>query len=399
MGVVPLGERPAPSTPPAGWRPFGLGFRPFFALAGLSGLVLMLLWIGYWQTGQPATTYFSLIDWHSHEMLFGFSMAIIAGFLLTAVRNWTGIETPTGKPLALLALLWLVGRLFPFIPSMPVWLISLADWLFIPALILALTPALINAENRINRLFLPLLGAMAVANLLFHLQTLGFASTGQGGITLMLNLILLLLIFVGGRVLPFFTEKAVKGATPRFNKHREQFVYALFILWIIAELLIPQSWLIAPLALGVALTQAWRLMNWHHPAVWRQPILWVLFSGLCWLVAGFVLKALALLEIYPPMLATHALTVGAIGIFTLGMMARVALGHTGRDIEPNRSMSTAFVLINVAVVIRVVLPVTGLISYQACIALSGTLWSICYLLFVITYLPILLRPRVDGRPG
>ncbi len=399
MGVVPLGERPAPSTPPAGWRPFGLGFRPFFALAGLSGLVLMLLWIGSWQTGRPPSAYYSLIDWHSHEMLFGFSMAIIAGFLLTAVRNWTGIETPTGKPLALLALLWLVGRLFPFVPSMPVWLISLADWLFIPALILALTPALINAENRINRLFLPLLGAMAIANLLYHLQILGFASTGQGGISLMLNLILLLLIFVGGRVLPFFTEKAVKGATPRFNKHREQFVYALFILWIIAELLMPQSWLIAPLALGVAFTQAWRLMDWHHPAVWRRPILWVLYSGLCWLVAGFLLKALALLEIYPPMLATHALTVGAIGIFTLGMMARVALGHTGRDIEPNRSMLTAFVLINIAVVIRVVLPITGLISYQVCIALSGAIWSICYLLFVITYLPILLRPRVDGRPG
>ncbi|MES9971505.1 MAG: NnrS family protein [Candidatus Thiodiazotropha sp.] len=399
MGVIPLGERPAPSTPPAGWRPFGLGFRPFFALAGLSGLGLMLLWIAAWQTGSPPSAYSSLVDWHSHQMLFGFSIAIIAGFLLTAVRNWTGIETPTGKPLALLALLWLIGRLLPLIPAVASWLVALVDWLFIPTLIIVLTPPLVNGQNPVNRLFLPLLGAMAVANLLYHLQMLGFASTGQAGISLMLNLILLLMIFVAGRILPFFTEKAINGARPRFNKLREQSVYALFILWTLGELLMPNSWLISPLAFGVAITQAWRLLDWHHPAVWRRPILWVLYSGLCWLVAGFLLKTLALLQLYPNSLATHALTVGAIGVFTLGMMARVALGHTGRDMEPKPSIVTAFILFNVAALIRVGLPVTGLVSYQACITLAGALWSLGYLLFVITYLPILLRPRIDGRPG
>ncbi|MBV2106535.1 MAG: NnrS family protein [Candidatus Thiodiazotropha sp. (ex Ctena orbiculata)] len=399
MSVIPLGERPAPSQPPKGFVPFALGFRPFFALAGFSGLLLMIIWIAYRHLAKLPSPYFSPIDWHSHEMLFGFSMAIIAGFLLTAVRNWTGLETPSGKPLALLSLLWLAGRLLPLAPSLPVWLISLVDWLFIPALIMALAPPLIQGENRINRIFLPLLGGMAFANLLFHLQILGAARTGAAGISLMLNLILLLLIFVSGRVLPFFIEKAVTGATPRFSKRREQIIYALLMLWILAELLLPGHALFSLLALGIALTQAWRILDWYHPAIWRLPMLWVLYSGLIWLSIGFTIKALALLGLYPHNLATHALTVGAIGLFTLGMMARVALGHTGREMRPNRSMVIAFVLMNVAIVVRLVIPVTGVIGYELSIALSGALWIVSFLLFLITYLPILLLPRIDGRPG
>ncbi|MEW8508093.1 MAG: NnrS family protein [Candidatus Thiodiazotropha sp.] len=399
MSVIPLGERPAPSRPPRGFVPFALGFRPFFALAGLSGTLLMIIWVVYHNLAKQPSPYFSPVDWHSHEMLFGFSMAIIAGFLLTAVRNWTGIETPVGRPLALLALLWLAGRLLPFVPFLPLWLISLVDWLFIPALILSLAAPLIRGENRINRIFLPLLGAMAFANLLFHLQLLGTAATAAKGISLMLNLILLLLIFVAGRVLPFFIEKAVQGSKPRFNKLREQYTYALLILWILVELLLPGHELYSLLAFGIALTQTWRIIDWHHPDIWRNPMLWVLYSGLIWLVIGFLIKGLAMLGLYPNNLATHALTVGAIGIFTLGMMARVSLGHTGREMRPSGSMVIAFTLLNIAVLIRVLIPVTGLISYQLSILFSGILWIASLLLFLITYLPILLRPRVDGAPG
>ncbi|MET0069750.1 MAG: NnrS family protein [Candidatus Thiodiazotropha sp.] len=396
---IPLGERPTSSRHPKGFVPFALGFRPFFTFAGLAGVGMMIIWIISYSIAKPPSLHFTPIDWHSHEMLFGYSMAVVAGFLLTAVVNWTGIKTPVGRPLALLTLVWLAGRLLPFVPSLPVWLVSLVDWLFIPALIMALAPPLVRGENRINRIFLPLLGAMALANLLFHLQVLGVAHTGAEGIALMLNLILLLLIFVSGRVLPFFIEKAVKGATPRFSKRREQTIYALLMLWILAELLLPGHAVSSLLALGIALTQAWRILDWHHPAIWRLPMLWVLYSGLIWLSIGFTVKALALLGLYPDNLATHALTVGAIGLFTLGMMARVALGHTGREMQPGRAVVTAFILINVAVVIRAVMPVTGVIGYELSIALSGALWTLGFLLFLITYLPILLLPRIDGRPG
>ncbi|MEW8499354.1 MAG: NnrS family protein [Candidatus Thiodiazotropha taylori] len=395
MSIIPLGDSHTPDSSAKGFALFALGFRPFFLLAGLSGLSLMLLWLWFW-LGTTQFSHYSLIGWHSHEMLFGFSLAIIAGFLLTAVRNWTGLDTPTGRPLALLAGLWIAGRLLPLMPSSLVGLFVVIDLLFLPALIAALSRPLVKAENRINRLFIPLLAVMAIANLLYHLEALGLLLTSGSGISLMTNSILLLLIFVGGRVLPFFTEKAVAGSTPRFSKQREQAVYALFLLWALSDLLLPNSWLAMLFALGVAITQAWRLYDWHHPQVWKKPILWILYAGLA---VGFLLKAMAQIELFADNLATHALTAGAIGVTTLGMMARVALGHTGREIDANRTMALAFILINIAVVIRVFVPLTGLLSYQTCITLSAVAWSICYLLFSMIYLPILIRPRIDGRPG
>ncbi|MCG7899615.1 MAG: NnrS family protein [Candidatus Thiodiazotropha weberae] len=398
MSTIPLGDPGSPASPPRGYALFALGFRPFFLLAAISGLALMLLWLWFWLS-PTGFNHYSLVGWHSHEMLFGFSLAIIAGFLLTAVRNWTGIDTPTGTPLALLAGLWFAGRLLPFVPTTLVGLFVLIDLLFLPALITALSRPLVKAENRINRLFLPLLVMMAVANLLYHLEAVGLLATSRSGISLMINSILLLLIFVSGRVLPFFTDKAVTDAAPRFSKQREQAVYALFLLWALSDLLLPNSWPPMLFALGVAITQAWRLYDWHHPQIWNKPILWVLFAGLVWLVVGFLLKAMAQIGLFADNLATHALTAGAIGVTTLGMMARVALGHTGREIGANRVMVLAFILINIAVVIRVFIPVTELLSYPTCITLSAVAWSICYLLFSIIYLPILIRPRIDGRAG
>ncbi|ODB89223.1 short-chain dehydrogenase [Candidatus Thiodiazotropha endoloripes] len=398
MSTIPLGDPGSPASPPRGYALFALGFRPFFLLAAISGLALMLLWLWFWLS-PTGFNHYSLVGSHSHEMLFGFSLAIIAGFLLTAVRNWTGIDTPTGTPLALLAGLWFAGRLLPFVPTTLVGLFVLIDLLFLPALITALSRPLVKAENRINRLFLPLLVMMAVANLLYHLEAVGLLATSRSGISLMINSILLLLIFVSGRVLPFFTDKAVTDAAPRFSKQREQAVYALFLLWALSDLLLPNSWPPMLFALGVAITQAWRLYDWHHPQIWNKPILWVLFAGLVWLVVGFLLKAMAQIGLFADNLATHALTAGAIGVTTLGMMARVALGHTGREIGANRVMVLAFILINIAVVIRVFIPVTELLSYPTCITLSAVAWSICYLLFSIIYLPILIRPRIDGRAG
>ncbi|MCG7920838.1 MAG: NnrS family protein [Candidatus Thiodiazotropha lotti] len=398
MSIIPLGDPRTPDASPKGYALFALGFRPFFLLAAISGLTLMLLWLWFWLSPIQFSHY-SLVGWHSHEMLFGFSLAIIAGFLLTAVRNWTGIDTPTGTPLALLAGLWFAGRLLPFMPSALVGMFVLIDLLFLPALIAALTRPLVKAENRINRLFIPLLVVMAIANLLYHLEAVGLLATSRSGISLMTNSILLLLIFVGGRVLPFFTDKAVEDSAPRFSKQREQAVYALFLLWALSDLLLPNSWPGMVFALGGAITQAWRLYDWHHPQIWKKPILWILYAGLAWLVIGFLLKAMAQIGLFADNLATHALTAGAIGVTTLGMMARVALGHTGREIGANRTMALAFILINIAVVMRVFVPITGLLSYQTCIMLSAVAWSICYLLFSMIYLPILIRPRIDGRPG
>ncbi len=398
MGVIPLGERPSSTRPPKGFVPFALGFRPFFSLAAIAGLVLITLWLGLWRSATPLD-YYGHIGWHSHEMLFGFTVAIIAGFLLTAVRNWTGIDTPTGSPLALLALLWLLGRLAPFLPAMPSAGIALLDLAFLPLLLVAIYRPLMEAESRINRIFLPLLAAMALANLLVHLEALGLSATARLGIDLMINLVLLLIVIVSGRVIPFFTEKAIDGAKPRFSASRERFSFAALGLWILLQLLWPAPWLLALTALAVAAGQFWRLVDWHHPGIWRRPILWVLFTGLIWLITGFLLKSLSVLGLFPDNLAIHALTAGAIGVLTFGMMARVSLGHTGRDINPPRAIALSFVLLNLAVMARVFGPVLHAQGYVHWIMLSGTGWALSYLLFVIHYLKLLVTPRIDGRQG
>ena len=399
MAVIPLGDRPPTPSRIQGLTPFALGFRPFFSVAALAAILLMGLWLGFWSGRLPLPRYYGAIGWHSHEMLFGYTVAVIAGFLLTAVRNWTGIPTPSGRYLALLTLVWLTGRILPVIPGIPGWLLALADLCFIPLLALAIYRPLMRAQNKTNRIFLPLLAVMALADLLVHLQSLDLLHSAAKGTGLMLNLILILLTLVSGRVLPFFTEKAIAGAKPRQSKRREQWVFGLIIAWTLAELLLPNPWLLSLLAFGVAFSQAWRLYDWHHPQVWRIPILWVLYSGLIWFVVGFLLKVLALQGIYSPTLALHALTVGAIGILTLGMMARIALGHTGRDLNPPRLVEAGFILLNLTVILRVFIPAVAPGFYALWIQISGSLWILCFALFAFYYLPFLFKPRIDGRPG
>lgn len=398
MALIPLGERPLSPQPPRGLVPFALGFRPFFSLAALSGLILMLAWLFLWRSGD-APDYYGSIGWHSHEMLFGFTSAIIAGFLLTAVRNWTGIDTPIGKPLAMLALLWLLARLAPFVPALPPAGIALLDLAFLPLLLVAIYRPLVSAENRVNRIFLPLVAAMALANLLVHLALLGITQTERLGTHLMINLTLLLITIVSARVIPFFTQKAVSGSSPRFSKLREQFVFGALGLWILLDLLTAPGWLLSITAIAVAGSQFWRFLDWHHRGIWRLPILWVLYSGLLWLVLGFILKGLSGIGLFPDNLAIHALTAGAIGVLTFGMMARVSLGHTGRDINPPAVIGYSFMLLNLASLIRVFAPVVHPDAYLQWIMLSGSGWAASFLLFAIYYLKLLVTPRIDGRAG
>ena len=398
MPVTQLNE---PSSPKEnGIVPFALGFRPFFFAAGVSAVLLLLIWLLNWHGVIEANSYYSLIGWHSHEMLFGYGIAIIAGFLLTAVRNWTGLDTIVGKPLAALALLWLAGRLLPFAhPVVPGALIALVDLAFIPLMTAALAGPLWKGNNRINRLFVPLLLSMALANLLVHLQALGLAETAQRGTTLMLNMILLLILFVAGRVLPFFTENAIPNAKTKYVPKIDKTGFYLIIALGLTQLLIPINGLVAVLALSLAINQAMRLYNWYDHRIWGIPILWVLHTGYGWVIIGLFLTAAAELDLFPGNLAVHALTTGGIAVFTLGMMARVALGHTGRTLQPKRVIEICFILINLVALIRVFGPLLLPSLYNMLIDISGLLWIVIFALFSVVYLPILLRPRVDGRPG
>lgn len=394
MTQVSMTQQAIPAS--RGWAPFALGFRPFFLLAGLAGVVLMLIWLGMWHS--LPVDYYGQIGWHAHEMLFGFSVAILAGFLLTAVRNWTGIDTPSGRPLALLALVWLLGRLAPWV-GLPGWAIALLDMAFLPALALALARPLWRGANRVNRVFLPLLLAMAVANGLVHLQGMGIALTAASGHDLMLNLILTLLILVAGRVLPFFARSVIPGFEPVTRVRTEQASFGLMGLIVLFELFSIEGLPFALLYAAFALVQALRLAAWYHPRIWSMPVLWVLYLGYLWLLIGSVLSAFAQLGWFMPSAALHAMTAGAVGVFTLGMMARVALGHTGRSIDVSMPTAYAFIALNLGVALRVFGPALVPEYYLLWILLSGLLWIMALVVFLAVYLPILLRPRVDGRPG
>lgn len=380
-----------------GWAPFALGFRPFFLLAGAAAVVMMLLWLVLWH--GLGNGYYGQTGWHSHEMLFGYAVAVIAGFLLTAVRNWTGIDTPTGRPLAALALLWLAGRLLPWLPAMPGWSLALVDLAFLPALAIALAGPLWRGKNRTNRVFVPLLLGMAVANLLVHLQHLGVADTAARGQALMIDLLLLLLVLVAGRVLPFFTRNVIPGFQPRTRAPLERASFAAMALLVVAGLLPLPAALAGALWMGFGGLQALRLAGWYERRIWRMPVLWVLHVGYAWLALGALLVGAAHFGLFLPSAALHALSAGAIGVFTLGMMARVALGHSGRSIDVSPAMAWAFGLLNLGVLLRVFGPAWLPQHYLSWIMIAGLLWILSFAVFVVIYVPILLRPRIDGRPG
>ena len=377
-----------------------LGFRPFFLLAGLGAVTLILTWTLLWHRGLAPEAYYSRVGWHSHEMLFGYAVAVVAGFLLTAVRNWTGIDTPVGTPLAALASVWIAARLLPWLPGVPSVLIAAVDLAFLPLLALALVRSLWGGRNKINRVFLPLLLAMTLANALVHAEALGLAAgLSTRGNYLMLDLLLLLVLLVAGRVMPFFTERAVPGARPAVRPWVERATFILVLAMAATRLAGASAAWVGTLALALGLVQALRLAGWHYTGVWRIPMLWVLYTALGWLILGLFLEATAGWGLAAPNLALHALTVGAIGTLPLGMMARVPLGPPGRTMETAPAVTLAFVLINVAALARVFGPMLWLRVYPGWVLISGALWVTAFALFLYVHAPMLLRPRVDGRPG
>ena len=376
-----------------------LGFRPFFLVAGALAVVAMPVWLAVLRGWLPGDSYYGATTWHAHAILFGYATAVIAGFLLTAVRNWTGMPTASGWELGALAGLWLAGRIAPWLP-VPGPLIAALDLTFPLLLALSLLKPLWQGANRANRVFLGLLGGMSAASLLVHLQALGLTEgTALVGDRLMLGLILLTLLIVSGRIMPFFTRSAVPGAAPRVRPWVERLTFGLAGLWVLADMAWPGSPLAGVLALGLAALQVLRLAGWHHPRVWANAMLWVLYSGYLWLILGLLLNGLAHLGLAAPFPALHALTAGTIGVFTLGMMSRVTLGHTGRPMQAPLATTAAFWILNLAALTRVFGPLLLPSRYGDWLLVSGVLWTLAFGLFLWVHGPMLFLPRADGRPG
>ena len=389
-----IGQDPvvAPPTPKASaeiaWLAYG--FRPFFLAGSLSAVLLMAVWLAILAGLGEARPGLSPSQWHAHEMLFGFGGAVVAGFLLTAVPNWTNLPTPKGLPLGALAALWLVGRLGSWFGGEAG---AILDLLFLPVLGWSLAGPLWKAGKVQNLVFLPVLAALWAANLAFWN---GYEATS---LTLAIYGLLLLIALVGGRVIPFFTQRAL-GNQPIRHPLLEGLALAGLPVCAALESFpgIAPHWKLGVLA-ATAAFHLGRLCLWGSPRLLRVPLLWVLYLAYFFLPLGLVLRGLAWMGVGSLSAATHALTVGCIALMCLGMMARVALGHTGRELKPARATVLAFVLMGLAALCRSVVPFFAPQFYQHALWCSGLLWCVAFALFAIVYFPVLTAPRVDGKPG
>ncbi len=382
---------------------FELGFRPFFLLASLLSAFFILGWYFFYSTqiSTDSINYYSALNWHSHEMIFAYAGVVIAGFLLTAVTNWTGQATIKNTALAGLVSLWLLARILPFITDIG-WLIAISDLAFYPYLIIAVAKPVIRAGNKRNLFIIVVLTLFGLANLLVHLELLKLAvGTANIGIYAGLYIVLLLIVIFAGRVFPFFTGRGVKVPfEPRKQQWLEIASVLGFVLFALLDIANISPMLLMVVAWIVTLLHSWRLAGWYNSQIWQVPLLWILHLGYFLLILGVLLRGFS--AFWPQMSfpALHAMTVGGLGLVTLGMMARVSLGHTGRNIhQPPKSVGWMFALIALACLIRVLVPLAASQYYLQAIMLSAVLWSLAFLWFVIIYFPYWIKPRIDGLPG
>ena len=392
--MIQLQERREPSS----FSLFNLGFRPFFLAGAISAVILIAVWLVMYRQGYQPNYYNIGVYWHAHEMIFGFSMAIIAGFLLTAVRTWTNVQTPFGWSLGIIFLVWLIARIFPLISAVPDTLIAITDLLFIPLVALGIGLPIVRSKNYRNLLFLPLLTAFFIANLLMHLELLGVTEgTANLGIQLGLSLVIMVITIIGGRVIPFFTEKGVSGVSCKRFSLVEKLIIPTTALWVISSLTgyTPAIALISGITGIMSLI---RIAGWFDTRIFKVPLVWILQLSYAFITVGFFLYALSLYDLVSQSVAYHAFAAGGIGGLTLGMMARVSLGHTGRKLATGPMMVSAFVLMLLAALIRVCIDLLSF-AYLTSLHISGALWCIAWILFIIKYTPILIKPRVDGIYG
>lgn len=392
--------RPTPDQPAF----LNLGFRPFFTAAALFAVLSMLVWMGVtafgWQTDFTALP---VITWHAHEMIYGYALAVIAGFLLTAVRNWTGVRTLHGTPLLLLLLLWLTGRLLLLMgTAVPLLLIALVDSLFMLWLIGALLVPVIKVRQWKQMGIVSKLLLLLLSNGVFYAGVLGMIEDGiRIGLYSGVYLVIALIFVMGRRVMPMFIANGVGYPVQLKNRTwLDMASLVLFLVFWIADIARPDTLPVALLAVTLAGLHAIRLAGWYTPGIWNKPLLWVLYVGYGWLVAGFALKAAVFFFGISPFLPLHAFTYGGIGMITLGMMSRVTLGHTGRNVfEPPTALFWVFTAMLTGTAFRVLLPLFDPGRYPVWIGISQTLWITAFTAFLVIYLPMLTRPRVDGQPG
>jgi len=383
---------------------FRLGFRPFFLTAALFSVIAMSIWmVQLVFSVKVLPSDITPMFWHAHEMIYGYALAAIAGFLLTAVRNWTGIQTIHGLPLKLLLLFWILARIASLIPG-PYALVAgmVMGNLFIACLSISITIPVVRARLWKNMSVVSKIYFILVGNIIYFLGLFGIFPDGERiGIYIGLYMILSLILVLSRRVIPMFIEGGV-GYAVSLKNHLWVDIsgFLLFLAFAVSDIFFTYPALTAWLAAALFVLHCIRLWGWHTHGIWRKPFLWVLYLAYVWIILGFGLRFITFIAGISPYLAVHAFTVGGIGMMTLGMMSRVSLGHTGRSImRPPSGVGPMFFMLFLGAFVRVVFPLMFAGHYLLWIGVSQALWIMTFTLFLYIYAPILIRPRIDGQRG
>jgi len=382
---------------------FNLGFRPFFLGAAIYSVIVVGAWTAIFALNiNLPISGLSVFQWHAHEMLFGYTLAVIAGFLLTAVKNWTGMQTLHGPMLAVLFGLWLVARLLFLTGTSFMQAAALFDLLFVSVLIVSISYPIIKTRNWRQLGILSKLVLLAAANACFYLGYFGMLEQGMylgiyGGLYLVIGLVLTM----GSRVIPFFIERGVGYPVTLSNPMWSTVTgVILFLIFFISELFLQNQMITAYAAIGLFILYLVRLAGWHTKGIWHKPLLWSLYIAFGLITIGFLLFALSVFTGLSKYLAIHLFAYGGIGLITMSMMARVSIGHTGRNInEPPRLLNYIFIIFLLGVVARVFVPMFDIQNYPVWVVVSQLLWILAFLLFSFTFFSILTRKRVDGKYG
>ena len=377
---------------------FQNSFRPFFIAAGIWATLAVPFWLLSYFGILIGIDNFNILLWHQHEMLFGFVAAAITGFILTAIPNWTGRLPIKNKPLALLLLLWILGRVgFLITAIFGTITTSLMDLPFLIVLVLVIMREIISGKNWRNLPVIILISFFTLGNILVHLQIQEIIDSAELGIRLSTFTLSVLLALIGGRIVPSFTRNwLTKIKAERFPSPAgifDKISLISLVVFVFAQIVIPYHELTSLLALLAGLLHGIRLIRWKVWMTLSEPLIWILHVGYMWLSVALVLIGFAGLTNFVPYASSyHALTIGAFSTMILAVMTRASLGHTGRRLKATLGTTFIYVFITIASVLRVCEPFLNEYG-NLLLSFSGIFWTLSFALFVFIYLPILSHPR------
>lgn len=391
--------------PPVRGALFSYGFRPFFLLGGAYALIMIPWWVYRFAHANAAFGGLPAMYWHAHEMIYGFVMAAIAGFLLTAVPSWTGERGFAGKPLIAAVLLWMAGRLAMSLSTeIPFWVLAVAELALVPWLIVLLAPPILRTRNR----NLPLLAVLLVLWIIDVAFLAGMAradaALAAGSTRLAIDFVLILITVIGGRIVPAFTANALRrrGEEPNLVTRAplEYTVIGLMVAVAVADVIAPVGVVSGVLAALAALAHIGRLSGWRSFRTGGEPVLWIMHVAYAWLPLGLALKAFAILgDAGWASRWQHALATGVIATMILAVMTRTALGHTGRPLVVSPAIAVAYLLLTLTALLRTFGVAWFPAHYPLTLTVSAVTWAASFGIFLVVYTPILWAPRVDGKPG